>query len=141
MRATIIIPDNLMSVDGGKFRNVDCASLAGENQRAVRWYDTYGEVEFTRGYDHERKIPTCPPNQYITDFSMYQSYVDAYGVEDARQTLIEEEILRKIEADKAQAALVAEQAKSIRDQWDAEVKRLGGKPPSPDWRPKLLQNT
>jgi hypothetical protein len=103
MRVTIVIPDNMVNVDNGTFRTVDCSALATEGKHAVQWYDSYGMVEFKSGFDQERKIPTRAPNQYIEDFAPYQSYVDAYNIENAKQLLIEEAQQRAIAERLAQA--------------------------------------
>jgi hypothetical protein len=111
MRATIVVDDNLVSMDGKPARTVDCTALAKDGTHAVQWYGVYGEVEFKGGFDLERRIPTRPPNETITDISPYQSYLDAYAIENAKQTLIEklqqEQIERqRLEAEQSLAALL-----------------------------------
>lgn len=84
MRVTIVVDDNTVLVDG-KAQTVDCSPLVAEGKHAVQWHDTYGEIEFSTSFDHELAAPTRPPNEIITDFSPYQSYVDAWEIENAKQ--------------------------------------------------------
>ena len=81
MRVTIIVDDNMVLVDGLP-QTVNCAALAAEGKHAVQWYGDYGEVEFKTGFDTERGIPTRPPNETITDFAPYQTYVDQWATKN-----------------------------------------------------------
>jgi len=94
MRVTIVTNDNAVLVDGIK-HDVDCSSLKGMRQRAVQWYDTYGEVEYEGSFDVERKIRVCDPNKFIDDLSPYQGLVDAWHVEHEKQLALEAEELKK----------------------------------------------
>ncbi len=44
MLVTIVVPDNIVSIDG-RVLPIDCSSLDG-NIRVIQWYDTWGEIEF-----------------------------------------------------------------------------------------------
>lgn len=100
MRATIVAEDNLVIVDGiGRY--VDLSSLRAQNQHALQWYDTYGEVEYTGSFDNERKIRVRQTNKFIDDLSPYQGYLDAWHVENEKQLALEEE--QRQEAAKQQA--------------------------------------
>lgn len=88
MRATIAAEDDIVTVDG-QWRRVDCAPLVADGVHAVQWHDTVGEVEFRTEFDAERNMPTRKPNETITDFSPYQSYLDQWEIENAKQSLIE----------------------------------------------------
>ena len=44
MLVTIVVPDNIVSIDG-RTLPVDCSAIDG-NIRVVQWYGTFGEVEF-----------------------------------------------------------------------------------------------
>jgi hypothetical protein len=88
MRVTIVVDDNIVLVDG-KARTVDCSPLVKDGTHAVQWHDVVGEVEFRTGIDAETKAMTRQPNQTITDFSPYQSYVEQWRIENAKQELIE----------------------------------------------------
>jgi site-specific DNA-cytosine methylase len=115
MRATLIVPDNQMKIDAGKFRHVDLSVLAHEGKHAVQWYDTFGEVEFATEFvdapvlDLETnepteatiKMPHRKPNEYITDFGPYEMFVPLYEAEDAAKSAEEKAFQDKMEADKA----------------------------------------
>jgi hypothetical protein len=87
MRATITVEDNIITVDG-QWRRVDCSPLIADGIRAVQWHGEIGEVEFVTVMDAEN-TPTRKPNETITDFSPYQTYIDQWTVENAKQSLIE----------------------------------------------------
>lgn len=80
MRATIVVDDNIVLVDG-KPQTVDCTPLVAEGKHAVQWYDSFGEVEFR---SDENPEATRKPNEKITDISPYQSYIDAWNVENQK---------------------------------------------------------
>jgi hypothetical protein len=84
MRATIVTSDNKVIVDG-ESQTVDCSPLVAEGKHAVQWYGDYGEVEFVSTFDPEAMRIDRLPNEIITDFAPYQSYVDAWSVEKAKQ--------------------------------------------------------
>lgn len=64
MRITIVVPDNVVIVDGIR-HDVDCASLAGIH--ALQWYGDAGDVEFDL-VDGEKK-----PNQAVDSLDRFQS--------------------------------------------------------------------
>ncbi|UEM11749.1 hypothetical protein J4G43_046080 [Bradyrhizobium barranii subsp. barranii] len=66
MRATIVVSDNIVVVDGEPMKS-DLSELAAQQVSAVQWYDTEGEVEYAR---HVK------PNEAITDFAPFQIYID-----------------------------------------------------------------
>ena len=78
MRVAIVATDNIVVVDG-VFCRSDCSALVMEGKSAVQWYGANGEVEFT---DHAK------PNEAITDFSPYQSYVDAWQAQAAKAKIV-----------------------------------------------------
>lgn len=84
MRATIVADDNIVLVDG-KPQTVDCQQLVTEGKHAVQWYSTFGEVEFRNELDAATQEVTRKANEKITDFAPYQSYVDAWNVENTKQ--------------------------------------------------------
>ena len=88
MRVTIIVDDNMVFVEG-KSRRVDCAALVANNIHAVQWYADIGEIEFGSVFNPDTKTLMRQPNQSITDFSSFQTYVDAWQIENAAQELIE----------------------------------------------------
>lgn len=65
---TIVVDDNLVSVDGVP-HTTDCSSLAGEH--AIIWNGTIGTVEYAL-VDGVKKPPTT-----FTDTSPYQAIIDA----------------------------------------------------------------
>ncbi len=71
MNVSIIKEDNVVAVDGeGLNFDFDLPT----NIWAIQWNGTTGEIEFNDG----------TPNEEITDFSAYQSLVDAYNAEKQR---------------------------------------------------------
>jgi hypothetical protein len=80
MRVTIVADDNVVLVNGVP-QTVDCSALVAEGKQAVQWFDTVGEVEYRNEIDTETGAVTRKPNETITDFSPYQSYVDAWQAE------------------------------------------------------------
>jgi hypothetical protein len=82
MRATIVINDNIVLVDG-KAQKVDCSPLVEQNIHAVQWYDTFGEEE----YRADPETGERQPNGKITDFSPYQPYVDLWQAAAAKAAI------------------------------------------------------
>lgn len=82
-RMTIIKDDNNVYIDG-KPHIVDCSSLP-ENFHALQWYgdENYGEIEMNGR--------PKPPNIEINSIQDYQSFIDAWYIEDARVKALEEE--------------------------------------------------
>ncbi len=71
MNVTVVKEDNVVAVDGeGLNFDFDLPT----NIWAIQWNGTTGEIEFNDG----------TPNEEITDFSAYQSLVDAYNAEKQR---------------------------------------------------------
>lgn len=134
MRATLIVPDNMVSIDGQLARHVDLSALVAAGVHAVQWYDSYGEVEFVSGFDPELKIPTRKPNEYITDFTPFESFIHAYRIVHTQQSAKERAIQAKIVADQEAARKAGERAARLFAIWDAERIRLGRTPP-PDFNP------
>ncbi|MBR0879603.1 hypothetical protein ACVMGC_001001 [Bradyrhizobium barranii subsp. barranii] len=66
MRVSIVVPDNILVVDGTPMKS-DCAELGVQDIHAVQWFDDHGEVEYG---DH---------NETIDDFAPFQIYVDNAG--------------------------------------------------------------
>lgn len=66
MRVTIVVPDNLILIDG-RPATADLSTLAAQGIHAVQWYDNHGEVEFI---GHEK------PNERIESLEPFQIYVD-----------------------------------------------------------------
>jgi hypothetical protein len=82
MRATIVVDDNMVLVDG-KAQRVDCSPLIADNVHAVQWHDSVGEVE----YRADPETGDRAPNQRITDFSPYQPYVDLWEAAAAKANI------------------------------------------------------
>jgi hypothetical protein len=97
MRATIVVDDGIVVIDGKPLR-VDCSPLADQDIHAVQWYDNEGEVEF-KGTWKARK-----PNRFISDFSPYQQYVDLWHVAKMEE---EKEIARLREEEERARAMVS----------------------------------
>lgn len=102
MRVTIVKDDNSVYV-GGVCRTVDCSKLPADFH-ALQWGGTHGEVEYRAIKCEHCGVRSKKGNVTISDLSPYQSYVDAWKVEDAR--------VRQEETD-AKAALEAEQAAKL----------------------------
>ena len=71
MNVTIVKEDKMVLIDG-EAMNFDF--VLPTNVWAVQWNGTSGEVEFNDG----------TPNEAITDFSAYQSFVDGHATEKQR---------------------------------------------------------
>jgi hypothetical protein len=84
MRVTIVADDDTVLVDG-KPQAVDCKQLVTEGKHAVQWYGAFGEVEFRSELNAEKREVTRKANEKITDIAPYQSYIDAWNVENAKQ--------------------------------------------------------
>ncbi|WP_028145976.1 hypothetical protein [Bradyrhizobium japonicum] len=69
MRITIVVPDNVVIVDGVKHA-VDCSQFAGIH--AVQWFDTVGDIEFV--YDPDTR--TKPLNETIHSLDQFQPVLD-----------------------------------------------------------------
>lgn len=83
MRATIVVEDNIVLIEG-EAMPVDCKALIADGIRAVQWYEVFGEVEYRTELDTKEKAFTRKGNEKITDFSPYQKYVDEWEVEKAK---------------------------------------------------------
>jgi hypothetical protein len=76
MRVTIVVDDNIVLVDG-KPAHVDLSPLIEDHIHAVQWYDSKGEVEFRA----DDPMGDREPNERITDFSPFQSYVEKWKLQ------------------------------------------------------------
>ena len=77
MNVCVVNEDKVVIIDGdGMNFDFDLPS----NVWAIQWNGTTGEIEFNDG----------TPNEAITDFSAYQSIVDAYNAEKLRLQTIED---------------------------------------------------
>jgi hypothetical protein len=98
MLVTIVVPDNIVSVDG-RVLPVDCSSIDG-NIRVIQWYDTFGTIEFMN----------MPGNAYrangkLTDLGEYQPVIDTWS-----------EIASKIDAAAALQSMTPQMALQALDQ-------------------------
>jgi hypothetical protein len=66
MRVSINAIDDVITIDGTAGLT-DCAALFAQGISAVQWRDDIGELEF---------VGHSKPNEVITEFTPYQSYVD-----------------------------------------------------------------
>jgi len=76
MRVTIIVEENRVNVEG-QSETVDCTALYAEDVHVIQWSGTSGEVE----YFNIPGATTLKGNVAITDFALYQKFVDAWTVE------------------------------------------------------------
>lgn len=81
MRVTIIKDDNAVNVDGVR-RTVDLNALPAE-VHAVQWDGIKGEVEYRMTRCDHCGARQKRGNEFITDLSPYQTYVDGWNVADA----------------------------------------------------------
>ena len=95
MRVTIVADDDMVLVDG-KPQTVDCKPLVAEGKHAVQWYGAFGEVEFRSEIDAGKREVTRKANEKITDIAPYQSYVDAWNVENAKQEAAKKQAAAKV---------------------------------------------
>lgn len=108
MRATIVVDDNVVLVDGIPMP-VDCQPLVQDNIHAVQWYGDYGEVEFKSFFDKTAKQVAREPNEFIEDFSAFQPYVDLWKEEKAKQEALAEEKKLEFEQNLARVSHTREQ--------------------------------
>jgi len=88
MRVTIIVADKAVYKDGVSYSGLDL-SFVPEGQRAIQWYDTWGEVEFDSYL--QGNVIVKPVNQTISDFSPYsQALVEWQKAYDAEQTVMKD---------------------------------------------------
>lgn len=73
---TIINEDKFVSVDGVGYSSIDFE--LDPSIHAVQWYGNYGEIEYSPVFDEKTKTITKPPNEIITDYSLFQSALDAW---------------------------------------------------------------
>ena len=72
MRVTILPDDNIVSVDGEIYDNLDLSFL-DSTIHAVQWYDTHGEIE------HKDPITKrMTENEEITSFDEFQPAIVAW---------------------------------------------------------------
>ena len=68
MRVTVVVPDNVVCIDGDCIGGIDMSSVP-PLVRAMQWYETYGDVEST---DPETGRPI---NTIITSLDDYQGVI------------------------------------------------------------------
>jgi hypothetical protein len=83
MRVSIIVPDNIVYVDGVP-APVDCSDLSVDTH-AVQWYDDFGEVEYNNELDEETMTVYREPNLVLTDFEPYRPYVEEWLISHNRE--------------------------------------------------------
>ena len=81
MIVSIIASANQVYVEG-QANEVDCAALAEQNIHAVQWRDDHGEIEFKSEYLPKERREHREPNQPIDDLTPYQTFVDAWLVQE-----------------------------------------------------------
>ncbi len=128
MRATIVVEDDIVVIDG-KARTVDCSPLIKDGTHAVQWYDVFGEVEFRNEFDAEAKVMTRKPNETITDFSPYESYVEQWRIENAKQELIEAAQQKAMEDERINALRLQAELEWKRAEWLEKLPLLPLPPP------------
>jgi hypothetical protein len=79
MRATIIVDDNNVLVDGEPHA-VNCAELADRDIHAVQWDGDRGRGEIEYKTDHDQDPPHRRPNERITNFAPFNHFVEAWRV-------------------------------------------------------------
>lgn len=72
MRMTVVVPDNLVLINGEGYTVENLAALCPENLHALQWYTVYGEEEY-------RNLINRP----ITDLSAYVGVIDAWNAAKA----------------------------------------------------------
>lgn len=82
MRLTIIKDDNKVLVDGVA-RTVDCSSLPPDFH-ALQWDGAEGEVEYRMTRCDHCGARSKKGNVLVSELSPYQTYIDAWHVEDER---------------------------------------------------------
>lgn len=85
MRVSIIVPDNLIAVDGDGY-TVDCGNLEGIH--AIQWYGNSGEIEYVTDWNTRSK----PANKIIDDFSPYAVFLDHWNAEKQMTALFREAV-------------------------------------------------
>lgn len=73
MRLTIIVPDNMVGIDG-VFYEIDLKDKVPTNLHALQWYGDYGEEEYNN--------KGIPENKNISDISPYQIVIDEWSKVD-----------------------------------------------------------
>jgi hypothetical protein len=100
MNVCIVKEDKVVMIDG---EGLNFDFVLPSNVWAIQWNGTTGEIEFNDG----------SPNEVITDFSAYQSFVDGHATEKQRLADVE-----------AQAAIDAEAALTYADRRKAKYDAL-----------------
>lgn len=78
MRVTVVPEDKFIRKDD-IFTHLPEWNFNDSNIHAIQWYDTEGEIEY--------KGKPKPPNEFFTDFSILQPYLDALDVYLNQSTL------------------------------------------------------
>jgi hypothetical protein len=100
----------MVNVDGQLGVVIDCSQLRADNIHAVQWYDSHGEIEFTTEYLSKEKRWHKEPNEHITDFSRFRSYVDQWIVAKSKYDQEQAEIKAKMEQERFNAEATAKKA-------------------------------
>jgi hypothetical protein len=129
MRATIIVSDNMVSVDDRGFYPVDCAALAAEGKSAVQWYGEHGEVEFVTTVDPEKKIFVRAPNELIDDVEPYEPYFEEWARVRV-ETLAKAEAQRE-ELERQNAEIKAQFEREEAEHQAAVAEYIANQPPLP----------
>lgn len=111
MRVSIVAPDNMICVDNTVGLKVDCSQLVIDNIHAVQWYDDHGEIEFKSEYLAKEKRWHQEPNKHITDFSMFQDFVDEWRLLKAAYDAEEKRVKEEMEEQRRVAAELEARAK------------------------------
>lgn len=72
MRMTVVVPDNLVLINGEPYTVENLADLCPQNLHALQWYTVYGEEEY-------RSLT----NRVITDLADYVAVIDAWNAAKA----------------------------------------------------------
>lgn len=80
MRATIIVDDRTVTIEGMATETVDMAGI-DESIHAVQWYSTWGEIEYRTDVCAHCGGVSRKPNERITDIAPFQPFIDRWEIE------------------------------------------------------------
>lgn len=87
MRLTIIVEDKAIGVDGVFYSPLDM-SFIPTGVSALQWYDTYGEVEYSRVIiDGQLQKPQ---NEIITELGVYSQAIDLWSAANVIANTVKE---------------------------------------------------